>query len=245
MGKGYYKTSVLYHRNKALQLALPALREINAANCHAVFAFASLIALSMFADPGSASTRSPIDDILNVIPLLRGVETVLHSEGVLEWINDGELQPLFGPRAQFGIKWAAAATRSLPEAIEARFNELKMLNKQCAAHGLRLECYDTAIDMLRNSYAVLIHDMGKSTYHDITSILVWGALVPDDYLIALRARRPMALVILAHYGVLIHYLKDQWWSQDKGHLLVHAIGNVLPQRWKIAIKWPLEATAKI
>ena len=50
----------------------------------------------------------------------------------------------------------------------------------------------------------------------------------DDTFIELFERRePMAVLIGAHYGVLLHFLDDKWWLRGSGRRLVDGLTTIL------------------
>jgi len=61
----------------------------------------------------------------------------------------------------------------------------------------------------------------------MSGIMTWPVMIQDDYVSLIEARDPMALAILAHYGVIVHLLRDKWWAADAGKRLVHAILPIL------------------
>lgn len=50
----------------------------------------------------------------------------------------------------------------------------------------------------------------------------------------------MALVILAHWAVLLHSVSAQWWAGERGRLLVEAIFQELDDEWSAAVQWSMD-----
>jgi hypothetical protein len=61
----------------------------------------------------------------------------------------------------------------------------------------------------------------------MSGIMTWPVALKDDYVSLIEAREPLAIAILAHYGIIIHLLRDRWWAADAGKRLVHAILPIL------------------
>lgn len=242
-----YRDYASKHRNLALWSALPALREVSATNCHALFAFTSLIVLPVFAPPPSLDgtiSPSPIKDLLDVLPLLRGVVTVLHSGKVLDWVSNGDLGPLILSRRKWATQWAAADQFPLPLKFRDKFDQLRLLNDRHSPTTTEWESYDSSIESLQNAFRILNASYDDQTYNDTTSVLAWGAVIPDDFTMALRARKPSALVVLAHYGVLLHLGQHRWWSKGRGLELVQAMRQEPSEEWRPSISWPIEVTLR-
>ncbi|KAH7190935.1 hypothetical protein DER44DRAFT_851035, partial [Fusarium oxysporum] len=66
----------------------------------------------------------------------------------------------------------------------------------------------------------------------------WLVRVPYEYLTYLRQRRPEAIVILAHYAVLLHRARDYWAVGEAGRFLIREIGSYLGGYWADWLAWP-------
>ncbi|KAJ5593143.1 hypothetical protein N7537_010047 [Penicillium hordei] len=70
------------------------------------------------------------------------------------------------------------------------------------------------------------HSSGQST---IGPIISWLVVVPSDYIYLLGERRPEALIILAHFGALLHLYREIWMLGDSG--------IYLDSNWDIWLQW--------
>ena len=59
----------------------------------------------------------------------------------------------------------------------------------------------------------------------------WAIAVPSRYLELLRERESFALVMLAHYGVLLQYLKHRWCFDE---WCVHLWPKLCGRSWTIS-----------
>lgn len=101
-----------------------------------------------------------------------------------------------------------------------------MILRVDAADGMHRESHSNAISELSQA-------MGAYCSGGIMSgIMTWPVTLNDDYVSLIEMRDPMALAILAHYGVIIHLLQDRWWAADAGKRLVHAILPILVESRK-------------
>ncbi|GKU10918.1 unnamed protein product, partial [Fusarium langsethiae] len=69
----------------------------------------------------------------------------------------------------------------------------------------------------------------------------WLVRVPYEYLTYLRQRCPEAIVILAHYAVLLHRARDYWAVGEAGRFLIQEIGSYLGGYWADWLVWPQQA----
>ncbi|OTA61479.1 hypothetical protein K449DRAFT_330914 [Hypoxylon sp. EC38] len=72
----------------------------------------------------------------------------------------------------------------------------------------------------------------------ITVIQEWPVRISTTYIELLDQRRPEALVILAHYAVLLHRARDYWAVGDAGSFLIRSIARHLGSYWDKWLQWP-------
>jgi hypothetical protein len=82
-------------------------------------------------------------------------------------------------------------------------------------------------------------DAGTSRNLSIHALVAWPVLVPREYVKLLAALQGEALVILAHYGALIHPFREKWMFQDGGEFLIKSILQYLGPSWQEWLGWPL------
>lgn len=100
--------------------------------------------------------------------------------------------------------------------------------------GLR-ETYSDTIQSLQYAFA---------TYSMIAKervlVFSWAIHVSDVYISLVRKRDPLALVILAYHGLLLHSIDGVWWSEGRGAWLVEAIFQELPMTWHAELQLPID-----
>ena len=225
-----YERAALRHRNLALITSIPALNEVTADNCHALFAMSSIISVLCFVLPYDAqlvTLSDPVNDIVSVSKLICGVKTVLHS--AREWVALGSLGGLLN------YNWDPT-TLALPEEARLAFEKLFDINNREIRDGSIRDLYSATIQDLKHAFEIHTVVMGEPGL-----VFTWLVVVQASYVAQLERKEPMALVILAHYAVLLHTSKGQWWLEGRGADLVHVIHQLLPPEWLSAIAWPREA----
>lgn len=76
------------------------------------------------------------------------------------------------------------------------------------------------------------------------AIFAWPGRVSNEYLKLVSDRRPQALVILAHYAVLVKKSNLVWYLGNAGEKLLEAINRELDDEWKPYIKWAMEVPSQ-
>jgi hypothetical protein len=69
-------------------------------------------------------------------------------------------------------------------------------------------------------------------------ILSWLVIIPDRYINLLSERRPEALIILSHYGALLHLHRDIWTFGDGGMYIISSVRGYLGPSWTNWLRWP-------
>ena len=230
-----YGSKAIMHRNRALRLCIPALRHITKANCQALFAFSSIVAISTFAILGllDVGVTSPIDTISTFFTLIKGVSTVV--QGGVEWIKAGSLGVLLHDDR---THWRSSLG-PLPQELHFPLQRLREWNETSGATGPQISVCAAAINDLEVVFSA--HSMIAG---DRTLVFVWCAIVTNEYIEQVKSRQSMALVVLAHFAVLLHGVRSQWWSADRGRRIVEAVYEELDTYWKPAVQWPVEVVCE-
>ncbi|KAM5482330.1 hypothetical protein McanCB56680_003699 [Microsporum canis] len=217
------------HQSLALNAFRPQLDNISSSNCHAVFAFSSLIAALAFAFSKSGRNTQPADPVEQAVQdfyLFRGVDKVLHTQWTR--IVKGKLGALVRRPADSG------AVYPLSKDVIDHLDYLHGCNGDSAAHIFAEDraVYNHAIRELRMSF-----ERSPSSWE---GVFRWPMVVPETYLGLLHTRKPMALVILAHYCVILSRLDMCWWSEGWSRHLFEAIYKSLHSSWHRMVEWPMQ-----
>ncbi|KAL2824981.1 hypothetical protein BJY01DRAFT_262784 [Aspergillus pseudoustus] len=100
--------------------------------------------------------------------------------------------------------------------------------------------YTNAAIQLSRSFAYL-----HKTHPDISEITTWDILrvwpmeVSMEYMALLQQGHPGALILLAHYCVLMGYMERYWYFEGKAGVLLEGIRRRLGEKWSGALEWPV------
>ena len=78
----------------------------------------------------------------------------------------------------------------------------------------------------------------RSSGTTLVGVQDWLTQISPIYVEQLDQRRPEALVILAHFAVLLHRAADNWFIGDLGSQLIHRINSQLGAHWEEWLAWP-------
>lgn len=102
--------------------------------------------------------------------------------------------------------------------------------------------YRTTVGILQKQFdAASLRD----THSMWAALQDWLVYIPQEYVALLEQMQPEALVILAHFGVLLHVVAEHWFVGDLGMHLVRLISEHLGAQWREWMEWPVQATTSI
>ncbi|KAK6220954.1 c6 zinc finger protein [Colletotrichum tabaci] len=103
-----------------------------------------------------------------------------------------------------------------------------------------LRIYNLAIDELRHPMSLAMHEGGRDM--DIMDIFIWKYFVSDEFLPLLKTpgANQEAIVIYAHFCIVLKRLESQWWLQGWATHLISQAWELLDEGHKTWIQWPME-----
>ncbi|KAJ5815111.1 hypothetical protein N7474_006888 [Penicillium riverlandense] len=223
-----YLCRAVAHQNQALSLFRGVLGDINKTNSKAIFAFVGIVVVYTFGFPHSPDVQDPwnyVDDLYQVLVLSRGMQQVIRS------ITDMILSSAFAP-----LLHQVECYTPLTDDDKAVVTRLQEANR---IRGLRNADYemDVFVATIGNFAEMLGLVRGGVTTSTIAGR--WATILPQRFLELLREREPFALVMLAHYGVLLQYLKPRWCFDEWCVRVAKAVWAVLDDQCRPLVHWAM------
>ncbi|KAL3454650.1 hypothetical protein BJX65DRAFT_260933 [Aspergillus insuetus] len=226
----YVRTSKM-HQNQAVVGLARLAGMLKPYHSDAAFTLSNIMMIFSFALPeivGQTPGESALDELYQVFISTRESEDVIAN--IIDWVGNGELKPL--------LQCDKAAPK-MPDTSRLAIMSLTQLNANLARQNPDhdKDLYDTTIKHLGSA-------LDKVARGGETMIVAfhWIFQVPQKFMELYRQREPFALVILAHYSVIIHFLRRHWWMGEWGLRLIQDIGQHLDSNWRKSITWVLDAT---
>lgn len=72
------------------------------------------------------------------------------------------------------------------------------------------------------------------------ALRIWPMLISLEYMRLLKKGHPGALILLAHYCVLLKNVESHWYFEWRTTMMMSAILRHLEPKWLVCIKWPLK-----
>ncbi|KAF2147368.1 uncharacterized protein K452DRAFT_6401 [Aplosporella prunicola CBS 121167] len=228
------------HQNRAISEFRLALPKITAENCDEIYTLSSLTTILRCANlplPSDPNQPSPVDDTVETFMLMRGVHEVLRS--AWSWIAAGPLLPALvpgrgGPQLPFNTTECLALDDF---GLQPRIDALWPV----AQH----ESFEPAI---RKTLEYTIADLTICMHRILTQphdrepglVLIWPIRISPECIFLIRQHHPGALVMLAHWCIILHNHSNFWWLGDRGRRVVHSIWDTIDPMWHDALAWPMQ-----
>lgn len=225
--QSHYYTHATKLQSLALNGFTAAQREVDSSNCAAILLFSSLLPVHVLAD--RSRTRGigfgeHLDHFISCVSLMHSVRQVVISDW-WQYLKESELKPLLD-----------VPQPNEPYNIPEECRRLTSLVKGADLGPASIKAYERAVDRLQWTFAASQAPVEQPT--TIQWLMGWPAQLPDEYIGLLKERRPEALIILAYYGVLLHFYRRSWAVGDSGSTLIKAVREHTGYHWEEWMAWP-------
>lgn len=255
-----YLTIARCEHDVALRKATELLRNVTAANCASLFIFSLITFFYTMASSRPSGHMLLLDGsgIPDWLVLLRGLRHI--SEAAADELLTGPFAAAFA-FGRMRLDQCQSFHSTLP-ASSAWFSTVEYLQlatlRQLIAGTVSetrtLMVYSETIDKLEMCFAMAqnrlpamdlrtldAHDSSAaSDAKETTIVLAWPYLASSEYIEMLGQRQGVAMVILAHYCVLLQSLSGCWWMQGWPPYLIENIWQALDAQYRLWIQWPME-----
>ncbi|KAL3418547.1 fungal specific transcription factor-like protein [Phlyctema vagabunda] len=229
--KELYTTIALKYQNTALAKFRTAVANLSAQNCEAALGYSGILIMNEFsmhvalARENSAPVGS-IADLQKLIKLFHGTASLYR----LAWANsmDTNLTPYVRAELINGQKQDI----TVPEA-EAALSLLKTCQILMIYDEQVRELYTDVVEKIRKTLR------RRATQPGIANpAFMWPGMISSAYMNRVENRDPIALVMLAYWGVCLHDLDTQWWARDWGQSTVKLISESVGPEFQQYLDWP-------
>jgi hypothetical protein len=223
-----------FYQYHAAQLQTHALSEFNgtkldisADNCVPMFLFSSCLAMHVLSEKllfRPHGFESFLDQFIQSLRMHRGVRAISGQSWHL--LLQSPLAPILETEGK---------------RLEHNSSRSEILELLALVDAMPLDAaigtvYRQSIEDLQKAYNGT--QSPPSDFSMIGPIISWPVIIPSEYIDLLSERRPEALAILSHFGVLLHMHRDVWTFGDSGFYLISSINEYLGPQWKNWLRWP-------
>ncbi|KFY15027.1 hypothetical protein V491_05804 [Pseudogymnoascus sp. VKM F-3775] len=224
------------HQDRAMPLFRSAIETPNKDNCDAVFAFSHLLVIYSFAAEREDELLFLVEsNTLEVLPswlyFIRCGCSMLCD--VWDQLELGPVRPLVSAW-EIPITFSEAEQEPLMNlllsAIPLQGSEDSWSEDVC-------KIYRDAASKLGEAFSCTQDPNAGFTAWD--ALRIWPMRISDAYLNLLSQQHPAALILVAHYCILLQRLDSHWYFEGRAKRLLSTAMSCLDGRWHHIIQWPL------
>ncbi|KAF2276872.1 uncharacterized protein EI97DRAFT_352347, partial [Westerdykella ornata] len=227
----YADEAALFQTNSLSSLNSTTV-EVSRENCVPMLLFSALLGIYTLADAVitfDGDNSRFLDRYIRYLDVHRGVNAVV--DPFWDYLRSTELAPFLNSAA-------LEPTTSSQQEIEEVCNRLQKLLDAADMAPPSLQACREAVHHLKAILGLLSHAQAFKQQTTADTIYSWPILLSAEFTTLLSRRRPEALIILAHYAVVLHERRDVWVVGDCGSWLIQAITLHLGSYWKEWLEWP-------
>ena len=230
--KDHFSQVAVRQQDAALGSFRPMMSSMDQTNCDAFFGLSSLIVVYGFAAPKASDSLGLFnysgDDSDEWLPLIRGVNSIILN--VWPYIKQGQLSGLLHDHQQ------EPPHTDLPEILKDQLTHLDAFCENAAEGSEAVSAYKQALEFLTMCFTRMNN---RPLYEcEVSIAFLWPVMVPQEYISLLNSRKPEALIILAHYCIILHHLDYYWWMRGWARHIIENIQNELVDDLQSWVQWP-------
>lgn len=233
------------HYDVGVRLFHIEVLDITPFNCDACFAFSSLLAAHAWPFSHQTSdlffsTSPSAEQALSTTwaSLLRGVHVLFDT--AWDWIANGPLGPLLEP-----LTMDPAIVRKANPELSAKLTGLSQLWDPAPAkyNTAETEALSESLVLIQAACGILNSSTSERPLSAISLALAWPTCIPATFLGLVDRLEPEALIILAHYSLILNQVDKVWFMHGMSRQLLQTISERLGEDWESWIAWPLQELA--
>ncbi|KPM34458.1 hypothetical protein AK830_g12118 [Neonectria ditissima] len=225
----HYSICASLHQNRTIAGLRTALANISEDTCHELFVASSMLSICAFAafsNYGGVDEQPRIDDFLDVAQLVRGMSKILDAYDDL--LARGRLGKLF---------LTEDTNQPAMPLLSAIVEQLRQLEIPDMIHpATACVCRESIAGIMTwVENAVL-----STAAPDLRVCVSFPICLTEEFIDLVRQRHPVALLIISHYCVILHYTGlEHWYLRGWGRSILDDIATNIDPRWHKQLEWPM------
>jgi hypothetical protein len=242
------------HQQHAIQQLSGVIQNITRQNIVPVFLTSALLPVACVADMCLAvhtpANPPTLDDLISIFSLIRGVRDILWP--IWPWLSEPDIQPIIAPiidRYFLHDNENYPLPAPLAERIDVLRNEC--LEQHANYHdGSKEACHFALLELEKVVRDVAYMPPSSEPGHDpdwrkrrdveLGVLMKWQTTVSATYVNLLKKRHTGALVVLAHWVMLVVHLGEKWFLEGWVESAFGLIEAALPEAERRWVDWPRE-----
>ncbi|KAL0933943.1 Upc2 protein [Colletotrichum truncatum] len=227
--KADYLSQAKAYQSHAITIFTNRSINIDGTNCVQVLLFSWLLGVHQLCDVSLNEDPSDLlKDFIKYLVIYRGVRTVATQAWQL-MLQTNLKELLDDSQARATVLGTGNKTLSTKTLIKESLGLDEEQKLDCEEAISRLEA---AFDL---EGTVASEDAEQQW---LFYVLSWPLTVRRGFLSATESRRPEALIVIAHYCVLLHWCREHWIVGPTGRVLFGCVEATLGPGWERWMQWP-------
>lgn len=230
-----YSQAVQHHQN-GLGIFRTTITNITQDNCDACFLFSVTLAMYQWASTNGKGSLffSDVRDGETTVDWARVLRGVRMLENAWGWIHEGPLLPMFQNTPE------GFTPDELALEDQGRFDALPQLwlSDGTGFTPEDISALDEALKLLVKYYRMAI--CAQAGVNHVAAVFTWPIEVSNHFIELIHKRAPAALILLAHFCLLLNRIDTFWWNQGMSRHLLQTVHQTLGREWESWIRWPLQ-----
>lgn len=222
------------HHQLALIQFRSEVKDVTESNLHAVLSFnLFLFPYSCAISASCEGLEDAFESIFSNLLMTRMVGPLIQVSGLYNTMKNSEFGRIM-PKDVDQSDWSKVEAPVETELVQLRkFSEV--------IHHIYPpeinEAYRDAIKLLEVLYE-RVENLSNPPSDSI--VRIWIHFIPSRFIELLSERQPGALIIFAHYGVILGKARHYWFLEDIDELILSVADAFVPTEWKNWLDWPKE-----
>ncbi|EEA19353.1 conserved hypothetical protein [Talaromyces marneffei ATCC 18224] len=237
--ENYYTAAYKNYRNAVV--AFPkAVKDMNPQNSVAILSFSLLIlmfqlGISCVPGAGPMSDAFPTVDAYNAISALRGTWSLIDQLG--PHLQKSHLSALFTHRKHLRFEVLDESHEKMIEFLTNLNDTVKYGQANTISRSdIDRQTCSQALTVLRFWFSIMAAKLPTTWL----LLVWWPAGVSPEFLLLLKNKDPMALIIVCHWCAGMHRIPMKWYLDGWARRMLKAMMDLLGPDWNFALQWPME-----
>lgn len=177
--------------------------------------------------------------------LLRGVRLIVSTRH--QHIFKGVMVPPNADQEMMKQRYISPEWLEIWRGDQRQLLEVRQLVRQRGADFAQGNSYVSLVDSLMQTFedAYVKMSAHRERVGLMQIIIGWLYRLPEEYISLLQEKQPPALVILAHWSILLQHIRPVWYMRGWDYHVVDAVRRFLPWDWREWASWPLRRIQSI
>lgn len=224
------------HHGAAIRLARPHIAASSSTHSEAIFNFSCFNSLFSFAEPplrpfqkDVATTRDYIGDLLDSFRMCRGIRAIIAKD-----------RSVLAEKGAIGNSAWSYDEKGVEATLTERFPQLQPLADLVTHHVEDGDQKAATLKAVRRLFIFMgILDDTPTDHSSVSLTQRWAIECDKSFIDLCDSRHPVAMLILAHYTVLLNKRRNIWFLRRWPQLLFQSVRKELHgSHWEQHIQWP-------